>query len=222
MRFIQKGTPPEVAVELRARKARWGEEGAGEKAILREAAIDEQRGLCAYCNGRLQRDHTTTLEHWRPRSEPNTEHFDWQHLFAVCPGGTPRIEHCDRSRRNKPLTLNPASRSPNTEQLVEYYDDGHVGSEDPDVEAELVKTLNLNAALLVRWRRATLDAITHELAAAESQGSQAAKQRAAKALLARYEAKTGDLPPYPLLVLPKIRAVAKRVKARGARLKQSR
>jgi hypothetical protein len=35
---------------------------------------------------------------------------------------------------------------------VEYYDDGHVGSEDPDVETELESTLNLNAALLVRWR----------------------------------------------------------------------
>jgi uncharacterized protein (TIGR02646 family) len=222
MRFIQKGTPPEVAVELRARKARWGEEGKGEKAILREAAIDEQRGLCAYCNGRLKRDHTTTLEHWRPRSDDKTEHFDWLNLLAVCPGGTSRDLHCDKSRGDKPLILNPASRSPSTEQLVEYYDDGHVGSEDSDVEAELESTLNLNAALLVRWRRATVDAITQELAAAESQGSQAAKLRATKALLARYEAKAGDLPPYPLLVLPKIRAVARRVKARGARLKQSR
>lgn len=222
MRFIQKGAPPEVAVELRARKARWGEEGKGEKAILREAAIDEQRGLCAYCNGRLHRDHTTTLEHWRPRSDDNTEHFDWLNLLAVCSGGSSKDLHCDKSRGNRPLTLNPTSRSPNTEQLVEYYDDGRVGSEDPAIEKELESTLNLNAALLVRWRRATVDAITQELAAAESEGSQAGKLRATKALLARYEATTGDLPPYPLLVLPKIRAVAKRVKARGARLKQRR
>ncbi|MBK9365091.1 MAG: hypothetical protein IPN01_02045 [Deltaproteobacteria bacterium] len=74
----------------------------------------------------------------------------------------------------------------------------------------------------MRWRRATVDAITQELAAAESQGSQAAKLRATKALLARYEATAGDLPPYPLAGAAALRAVAKRAEARGTRLKQSR
>ncbi|MBK7760284.1 MAG: hypothetical protein IPI35_28520 [Deltaproteobacteria bacterium] len=119
MRFIQKGTPPEVAVELRARKARWGEEGKGEKAILREAAIDEQRGLCAYCNGRLKRDHTTTLEHWRPRSDDKTEHFDWLNLLAVCPGGTSRDLHCDKSRgTSRSSSTRQPRRRPSTERLL--------------------------------------------------------------------------------------------------------
>ena len=230
---IQKGSPPPAAVKLHAQRARWGEEGPGDKEALREAAIVEQRGLCAYCNGRLLRDHTTSLEHWRPRSDPNTSHFEWRNLLAVCPGGqhderekvdTRRLSplHCDKSRGDQPLTLNPAAQSPNTETLVRYLPDGRVAATDPTYEAELLTTLNLNAAALVRRRKSVIDAALLKLQQAERLDGHAAQLKALRALLTPYETSAGDLPPYPLAVLTRLRRAVERAEARGARLKQSR
>lgn len=233
MRTIQKGAPPPAAVRLHAQRASWGEEGPGDKEALRDAAIAEQRGLCAYCNGRLQLDHTTSLEHWRPRSDPNTSHFEWRNLLAVCPGGQQdewrKVDgkllsplHCDKSRGNQSLALNPAAPAPDTEALVRYLPDGKVAATDTRYEDELLKTLNLNAAVLVRSRRSVIDAVISKIQQVDKLPGHAAQLKAARALLTPYEAPIGDLPPYPLAVLPRLRRAVELAEARGARLKQSR
>lgn len=236
MRFILKGPPPKEAARLHAQKAKWGEDGPGDKKSLREAAITEQRGLCAYCNGRLRRDHTTTLEHWLPRSVLNnldTSHFEWRNLLAVCPGGQhdERVKldgrwvsplHCDKSRRDHPLTLNPASPSPDTEALVRYLPDGRVKATDPAYEAEILTTLNLNAATLVRNRRAAIDALLSSIERAHGKKEQADQLKKLEELLRPYETAIGDLPSYPLAVLPHLHRAIRIARERDARLKQSR
>ncbi|MBK9643727.1 MAG: TIGR02646 family protein [Deltaproteobacteria bacterium] len=208
MRTIQKGAPPPAAVRLHAQRATWGEEGPGDKEALRDAAIAEQRGLCAYCNGRLLRDRTTSLEHWRPRSDPNTSHFEWRNLLAVCPGGQQdewlRADgkllsplHCDKSRGNQPLALNPAAPTPDTETLVRYLPDGKVAANDTRYEVELLTTLNLNAAVLVRSRKSVIDAVISKIQRILGLPGHAAQLKAVRALLTPYEAAVGDLRPTP-------------------------
>lgn len=233
MRTIQKGAPPPAAVRLHAQRATWGEEGPGDKEALRDAAIVEQRGLCAYCNGRLLRDSTTSLEHWRPRSDPNTSHFEWRNLLAVCPGGQHdewlRVDkklmsplHCDKSRGNRSLSINPIAPAPDTEALVKYLPDGKVAANDTRYEVELLQTLNLNAAALVRSRRSVIDAVLLKIQQVGKLPGHAAQLKAVRALLTPYEAAVGDLPPYPLAVLPRLRRAVELAEARGTRLKQSR
>lgn len=129
MRRFQKGPPPPVLAglkrEAKARRDREQAEGAvpgektdwdyvrgAEKAELRTAAVAEQQGLCAYCMRRITSDETTKMEHWRPRSDPATDHFLWADLLAVCPGGAGSMNDddrsCDERRGDRPLALHPA------------------------------------------------------------------------------------------------------------------
>lgn len=118
------------------------------------------------------------IDHWIARSDPDRGHaheLDWLNLIGACPGTTQTIRHCDTSRgdaapHDQGLWLGPVEgrgsnpcshlrclRSGKLEASPELSIDEHVR-----VERD-INLLNLNAAPLVRNRKAVLDAVEQRL-----------------------------------------------------------
>lgn len=222
MRRVHKGSPPRAAVELHAQGARWGEETGAQKAELRRAALEEQRHLCAYCNQRLD-EAGAHIEHWVPRSDPGSRHFRWADLLAVCDGGEAaggRERWCDRSRGDQPLTLHPARPTPNPEATVRYLADGRVCAADAALHGELERTLNLNAALLVRARRQALDGLLARVQRARACERAGDAVRALEALARRYDDAEPALPPFPCGARPLLERALRQARGRAGALRR--
>ena len=136
MRVIPKGHEPRCVADLR-REARRIEVDSGQPPCgddwspggcadtIRGALHDEQGGLCAYCMQRIKphgyrpdahEQGGMKIEHWMDRSGHPRRMYDWDNLLGVC-GGKYRgpdglVEHCDTSRRNLALHVNPSSQAP--------------------------------------------------------------------------------------------------------------
>ena len=154
---IKKGLPPACIAELhRTPGATWASVSGEQKEEMRRALLSEQGHLCAYCMRRLANDRgLCTVEHWRPRSDPGTDPFEWHDLLAVCDGNTgvaQAEQHCDKHRGDAPLLLHPAHPTVNVEERLRYQLDGRIECAD-------TAALNLNHRRLREGRKAVQDAI---------------------------------------------------------------
>lgn len=135
--------------------------GFERNATLR-ALLEEQGGLCAYCMRRVGPE-SSHVEHIVPQSvaaggdDPLS--LDFGNLLAVCDGfeGSGEGLTCDRARGDASLTVNPLR--PETLSSIRYRRDGVIGADDPTINDDVVRTLNLNQPLLVRNRREALRAL---------------------------------------------------------------
>lgn len=189
---------------------------------MRVALVAEQRGLCAYCNRRIDDGAKTTIEHWYPRSRPDCDPFAWEHLLAVCPGGTnvgSSDAHCDKRRGNRPLALHPGRRAPDTETVLTFYKDGVVKSDDHPDDLEV---LGLAVGILNRQRKQAIATILEKIGAANRNPKPADRVRALRALLVPYERPDGHLPPFPLAVLPLVRKAVHQAEGTAARIRAER
>jgi uncharacterized protein (TIGR02646 family) len=71
------------------------------KPRLLEILIDEQNGLCAYCNQKITY-RSATVEHLICQSHNPNYDLNYHNIFAVCQGNEGRVEtsHCDKFRAN--------------------------------------------------------------------------------------------------------------------------
>lgn len=144
-------------------------DGFHERQPVREALVRDQRGLCAYCQRRIEADDAMHIEHWVARSaSTKADEFRWANLLGVCRGVTADwtrddrrpVRHCDTSRGDTPLFLNPVEGegpSPR-DHLVYSRTSGAISPRggDPRV-AKDIETLNLAATVLERGRAQALD-----------------------------------------------------------------
>ena len=70
---------------------------------------------------------------------------------------------------------------------MRYLPDGKVAANDTRYEDELLKTLNLNAAVLVRSRKSVIDAVISKIQRILGLPGHAAQLKAVRALLTPYE-----------------------------------
>jgi uncharacterized protein (TIGR02646 family) len=173
MRHIRKASEPAA---LRAFRLEWPRDtpeprykNAPEGLVkeLRDALRLEQRGLCAYCMCRLTVDSRSQIEHYDAQSASDHKaSLRWTNLLLVCDGSKlqgPKHEHCDASRKNKPLTLTPLD--PNVEKRLRYSPERrilpmHASAES--VTADL-DTLKLNRERLRVRREQAVDGKIKEL-----------------------------------------------------------
>ena len=78
------------------------------KDVIREALINRQHGLCAYCMSRIENNHTTRLEHVKPLSADKNNALDFNNIIAVCHGGAcmegkHRVLCCDAAKGDNEL-----------------------------------------------------------------------------------------------------------------------
>ncbi len=167
---IRKGRPPRILATLRRTPGITWEGVPGDaKAALREALLEEQGFLCAYCMRRVEAGFDnaghpyTHVEHWSPRSG-GADPLAWKDLLAVCTGDLDGGPHCDRAKADRPLTLHPAHPRQDVERAIAYQADGRITT-NPAADAA---TLNLNQVTLRRSRRAVHDATVTRIASADA------------------------------------------------------
>lgn len=194
MIVVKKGTEPTGLKELREDPMLRGLPPKEAFKMLRnplkgevvESLKRDQGQLCVYCMGRIPREDKepgvpgTTIEHYIPVEPADGrdvgQGLDYQNLFAVCHGnmkrrirGTRRTRStddltCDKHRKNIEFRkINPCHEE--TLRSIYYTLDGKIGSDDEDVQFDLVNTLNLNcaSASLVSERKAALDALIDDI-----------------------------------------------------------
>jgi uncharacterized protein (TIGR02646 family) len=130
------------------------------KKDIRDALLSEQGFLCAYCNQRISNEldrigrPKTKIEHYSPQSEDERMRMNYLNMIGVCQGnqGSPKKnQHCDSSRGNQNLTINPMN--PDCEELIKYDTTGHIYSENDIINDDLNIVLNLNHEKLLSWRK---------------------------------------------------------------------
>ena len=159
MRTIEKGTAPRSLTEYRQTLGA-SYEGYGGKVELRQALIREQRGLCCYCQSRIQPElGRMKIEHWHCRAVYPGEALAYANLLGVCMGGEgqrSQAQHCDTRKGDRDLTRNPANPPHRVSELVHYRGDGTIASDDADFQRDLDVILGLNLALLRNNRKQVL------------------------------------------------------------------
>lgn len=85
------------------------------KAEVRQAILEEQHYLCAYCMKRIGNEELhTTIEHWSSLSKDKDNALSYHNFLAVCKGGADvsgntkgRILCCDASKGDQEIRIDP-------------------------------------------------------------------------------------------------------------------
>lgn len=168
MRHIKKGKEPILLGNYRNSKTptpRYLEMDAEVRNTVKNQLLSEQNSLCAYCMQKIKTP-KIKIEHWFPRHSEEKENqkegiqkeLDYGNLFATCKGiisiGNNKFEHCDTSKKNEFITLNPLDN--NHIQQISYGKQGAILSNDTTHQTEIDVILNLNTPELKRRRRELL------------------------------------------------------------------
>lgn len=160
MRAITKGTEPRSLIEHRA-GAHADYDNFSAKGELRTSLVQEQRGLCCYCMGRVRDDASKTkIEHWQCQERFPAQQLVYRNLLAACKGGEgrpKREQHCDTRKGNSDIQWNPAEPTHAIEARVRYEMTGTISSPDMQFNEHLDEVLNLNLEWLKQNRKAALD-----------------------------------------------------------------
>ena len=133
---------------------------------VREQMWREQGHLCAYCMKRINEPGVVRIEHCRPRHpQGEKEHdkkatLDFKWMLGVCYGNSlekgvkPEDTTCDAHRGNTEFTLNPFDEL--SVRKVKYKADGSIYSDDPEINKDVLETLNCQALSLPQTRKSVL------------------------------------------------------------------
>ena len=158
MKHIKKSKEPKTIEECRTTPGSSYDDLR--KAEVREVLLADQGHICCYCMQRIK-DETMQIEHWEARSDKPELQLDWMNMLGVCPGNEKQpkeLRHCDESRGNQKLTLNPADPHKNCEDFIKYNSSGKISSDDSTIDYELDQILRLNIQTHKENRQAVIDA----------------------------------------------------------------
>lgn len=102
MIYIEKSEEPEFLSEFKRKnpdKTYDSEEFAHYRGILTDVLIKEQKGICAYCCGRIKKEnvHNEYIEPRNPGKYVSKRSLDYSNLVASCN----TIRTCGRKKENK-------------------------------------------------------------------------------------------------------------------------
>lgn len=162
MRAISKAVePPSLTTHRKTPHCDY--DNYADKDALRNALVNEQRGICCYCMGRIRNGPASMkIEHWHCQTGYPGEQLLYRNLLGVCLGGEgqpPRLQHCDTRKADGDLQWNPADPTHLVEARLRYESDGSIRSTDEIFDEQLEAVLNLNLPFLMNNRRGILDAI---------------------------------------------------------------
>ena len=136
---------------------------------LRQALLEEQGYICAYCMRRIPvRDRlptrnddiseTSRIEHIQSRERYPARARDYNNMVICCPGMIDGTAHCDRSKANQDISFTPLDEK--VQSSISYgTKDGAIKSANPTWNGEINTALALNNPLLKRNRLQTLAGI---------------------------------------------------------------
>jgi uncharacterized protein (TIGR02646 family) len=199
MKQIKKSKEPASLLAHR-KKIHSNYDNYPEKDELRDYLLAEQGQICCYCMQRISKENMK-VEHWQPQSKYSEKQLDYQNLLAACRGneGEPKhLQHCDTHKGEQEMTLNPLDK---LIKSIKYRKDGRIYSDDPNIDQDLNKILNLNIQTLVNNRAEIIDDVIQSLI--NIKGKQAVWSVAhIKKKIQQYETKTaGKYHPYCQVII---------------------
>ncbi len=164
MKHINKAAEPGFFVEWKNGQSPdwnpgWAALDAEIKKRLANSLIQEQGGICCYCNGELLQNNYH-IEHFRPKSRPEYSGLalDYNNLFVSCQSnlepGEPR--HCGMKKDDwfdEDFTLDPSDED--TESKFTYFPNGKIAGND-EAANEMIKHLGLGITKLIELRKAAI------------------------------------------------------------------
>jgi len=166
MKQIKKAGEPDSLTAHR-KKSHASYENYPEKDDLRDSLVKEPGYICCYCMQRISPDaEKMKIEHRQPQKKHSELQLNYQNLLASCTGneGKPKhLQHCDTSKGEQKITINPADKSKNCEESTKYKGNGQIYSDNKVIDCELNDILNLNTPALVNNRKAIKEQIIIEL-----------------------------------------------------------
>ena len=170
------------------------------KDDLQHALVNEQRGLCCYCMGRIRNGPTAMkIEHWRCQARHPGEQLKYRNLLAACRSGEgqpPNLQHCDTWKGNRDLEWNPADPAHHIETRIRYELDGSIHADDADFDDQLNDVLNLNHPVLKNNRKGTYDAVLRWWRSQKKRNHGRVPRERLERERARHGAGVGELTPY--------------------------
>jgi uncharacterized protein (TIGR02646 family) len=202
MRRIHKGVEPRSLAEHRRKGGAY--QNYQDRDEVAHALLRDQGAICCYCMQRISL-RKMRVEHWDSQTSAPRRTLDYDNLLGACTGGENTLpvpqQHCDVSRHETKLHVNPMQPPPTCEQLVRYLPTGEITSDNGDVKNDVVKTLNLNTRHLVEIRKRLTDQLRTALGREEPDGHW--PRELIEAHLARWRSrtKTGEYREYCQVVI---------------------
>lgn len=174
MRTITKGREPRSLEAYRQSDgATFADLPTGTKDEIRAQLVDEQRGLCCYCQSRIRAEwDRMKIEHWQSQSESKypQRQLDYANMLGACLGGqrhgevSPRDNHhCDTAKGDTDLCFSVCDAAHPIERQIKFLGDGLIDSDDNATREALNDVLNLNWSRLAANRKAVLTAFQQRL-----------------------------------------------------------
>lgn len=127
------------------------------KPELRQALLEEQGYLCAYCMAIIDEDNSK-VEHIIPRSTFPDLQMTYTNMLICCTGNTDAISHCDTLKDDAIYTLDVFSDA--FINTISYRSsDAEIQSSNCTYNHEMENILNLNHRRIKANRLATLNAL---------------------------------------------------------------
>lgn len=159
---ITKGKEPQ---EWTAKKKTPGFTKYSPIPELRQALLEEQGYICAYCMRQIpvkdkSEQETSKIEHTLSRATHPDLQLDYTNMVICCPGSINDDAHCDKSKSVGAKDINFSLFSiPDIKSISYSSKDGTIKSTNPVIEDEINKVLNLNNQLLKANRLQAINGI---------------------------------------------------------------
>lgn len=159
-----KSSPAWKHIQLEDTKALRQQFDLLPKQDIRQALLDEQYFLCAYCMRRIENEELhMNIEHWSPLSKDKDNALNYRNFLAVCKGGADipgntkrRVLCCDAKKLDTELTIDPQDQEMMSH--IRYNKDGiilfHPTSPSGRWTAEVIHTIeqDINQILQLNGR----------------------------------------------------------------------
>lgn len=173
MKKIVKGTEP-ISLGIHRRINPTDYKGYRDKQTLREYLVNEQRGICCYCMGRIYpKELKMKIEHFLSHTGYPNMRLIYSNLFGACLGNMKANadEHCDTLKKSRAFNFHMCT-SNSIHSEIKYKTNGEIYSDNEGLyneigrpnycndEGMLIKDpgiLNLNLPELIKARKNTLD-----------------------------------------------------------------
>ncbi len=201
MRAINKSSvPPSLTRHRKTPHCDYDNYDYDGKQELRNALVQEQRGICCYCMARISADRDSMkIEHWQCQQNYPARQLDYSNLLGACPGGEgqpPENQHCDTRKGSQDLKFNPADPAHRIERRVCFRLDGTIESNDDDFNTQLNDVLGLNIKMLKNRRKAVVDGLTVWLSVYRARHRRGPDVATLQRLRAKRVPPSGELDPF--------------------------
>jgi len=174
-----------------------GSKGTAKISDLKDSLLKEQGYICCYCMQGIT-ETNMKVEHFKSQTTYPHLQLSYGNMLAACKGiGLKDSQHCDTSKGNQEISLDPTNFTKNCERILKYLSNGRIYANDsiidnnPVIDNDLCKILKLNLQSLCDERRAILKALQKglEIKSPNNSASKSATIRLLKQKLKEWSSK---------------------------------